>query len=85
MTQSIRIVRIDIIDPDGVGPLQCSVGANVTTDDPVAVAVAGGISQDSRACVLGRPAFNALVGALRRPNTDNWPDGVIAHPVTKLP
>lgn len=85
MTLSIRIVRVDIIDPDGVGPLQCSVGANVTTDEPVAIAVAGGVSQDSRACVLGPPAFNALIAALRRPNTDAWPDGALARTVTKLP
>lgn len=85
MTQSIRVLRIDIIDPDGVGPLQCSVGTQITTDDPVAVASTGGVSQDSRGCLLSRAAFNALIGAMRRPSNDGWPDGALAHPVTKLP
>jgi len=86
MANTIRVTRIDLEDDDGVGPVVGTVHVVVTSDDAVATAVAGGVvKRDQRLVALTRGAWNQLVGALRRPNTDAWPDGTIAHPVAKDP
>lgn len=85
MTLSIRVQRIDIVDDDGVGPIKADVHTITTSDDPAEAALGFATKSDVRRCVLTRPAFNALIGALRRPNTDNWPDVTLAHPITKAP
>lgn len=84
-TPGIRVVQIEIIDPDGVGPLQCSVITEVTNNDANTAAVGFARAGDSRVCLLGRAAFNALLGALRRPSGDTWRDDIVAHPIAKLP
>lgn len=85
MALTIRVQRIDIIDPDGVGPIAAEVHTVTTSDDAAETALGFAVKGDARRCVLTRPAFNALIGALRRPNTDTWPDGTLAHPITKAP
>jgi hypothetical protein len=82
---SIRVTTIDIVDPDGVGPLACTVGVQVTNADASAAPVGFQQANDVRPAMLSRAAFNALVGALRRPNTDTWRDDLVAHPVQKAP
>ncbi len=85
MARSIRIVRIDVYDQTGSGPVDCQVHAQVTDSDPNAAALNMALVGDVRKATLTRAAFNNLVGALRRPNTDAWPDGVLTHPVAKDP
>lgn len=85
MALTIRVTQIEVTDADGVGPIACQVISEVKTDDANTVAVGLRRSGDVRDCVCSRAAFNAFIGALRRPNTDTWPDGVLPHPVTKLP
>lgn len=86
MANTIRIAKIDLEDDDGVGPVHGTAHVVVTSDDAVATALDGGvIKRDARLVTLPRGAWNQLVAALRRPRTDVWPDGTIAHPVTKDP
>lgn len=85
MALSIRVTQIEVFDPDGVGPIRCQVVSEVKNDDANANAVGVGAGGDARPAVCSRAAFNAFVGALRRPSTDPWPDGILVHPVQKLP
>lgn len=85
MALTIRVTQIEVFDPDGTGAVRCQVVSEVKNDDASAVAVGAATGSDSRLAVCSRAAFNAFIGALRRPNTDTWPDGTLPHPVTKLP
>ncbi len=86
MANTIRILRIDLFDNDGVGPIVGEATVEVKSDDAVTSAVAGGVvKRDTRVVALTRTAWNQLVSALRRPNDDAWPDGTIAHPIAKAP
>lgn len=85
MALTIRVTQIEVFDPDGVGAVRCQVVSEVKNDDANANAVGAALGADSRVCVCTRPAFNAFIGALRRPSNDTWPDGVLVHPVQKLP
>ena len=88
MARTIRITAVHLFDDDGVGPVRGTVEADVVSDDVGDVALGSQKKHDARPCYLPRVAYNALVGALHRPNTDNYPDntaGVPAHPVAKDP
>jgi hypothetical protein len=85
MARTIRVHRIDVHDQAGSGPVECTVHVTVTDDDPTAVALKTNTFGDVRRALLTRAAFNNLVGALKRPSGDDWPDGVLAHPVAKDP
>lgn len=85
MALTIRVQRIDIVDDDGAGPIRADVHTITSSDDAAEAALGFSTKSDVRRCVLTRPAFNALLGALRRPNTDTWPDVTLAHPITKAP
>jgi hypothetical protein len=83
MARTIRIHRIEFFDADGAGPVPGDVHATLSDDDPNAIALGLGQRSDVRRAFLPRAAWNALISALRRPNGDDWPDAVLAHPVTK--
>lgn len=85
MALSIRVLRLVLEDPDGVGPVRGVVEAEVVENNAANTAVGLGRNRDSRIVSLPRPAWNALLSALRRPNNDAWPDGTLAHPVAKDP
>lgn len=85
MALTIRVTQIEVFDPDGVGPVRCQVVSEVKNDDANANAVGAAAGADSRTCVCTRAAFNAFIGALRRPSADAWPDGTLPHPISKLP
>ncbi len=85
MARVPRIVRFDIDDQDGTGPSSVDVYTLVKDDDAGAVALGVGADVKVVRCFLPRAALNAMQAALRRPNTDTWPDGVLPHPVAKDP
>lgn len=84
MALRIVITRIEIPAIPPAGPVPVVVHTKI--DDDAAGHQAMGVEKgDTRNCVLPRAAFNALVTALRRPNTDTFNDAVIPHPITKDP
>ena len=85
MARTIRVIKIELLDNDGIGPVRGEATVKVTDDDAGAVALGMSEKFDVRRVALSRAAFNSLVSALRRPSGDDFPDGTLPHPIAKDP
>ena len=83
MARIVRVVRLDLGDDAGSGPVSGTVHVVISDDAAAAVALGMATAGDTRRVTLSRAAWNQLLSALKRPSGDSWPDGVLAHPVAK--